>query len=94
MECVSIDGDGEQHLAYELVALCQRKIEIDSMELASPSPMTKILEMLSDPVEIADMVGHNFVQDPDLRQELLELVYVIDRLDFLIELLKASVKGT
>lgn len=93
VENVSIDQDGEQQLAYELIALCQRSIETGDFANQATGPMAKILEMLSDPVEIADMVGHNFVNDPMQRQELLEIVYVKDRLDFLIQHIKEGAKG-
>lgn len=81
---ISIDLDGEQQLAYELVALCQRIIRDKG------GPLEKVLEVLSDPGEIADIVGHNFVNDPERRQELLELIHVKDRLEFLIELIKRT----
>ncbi len=68
-------------------------MEIDEAKQQSASPMKKILEMLSDTVEIADMVGHNFVEDPVQRQELLEIVYVKDRLDFLIDHIKTGSGG-
>lgn len=93
VENISIDEEGEQHLAYELVALCQRAIDADQIKDKKNSPMKKILEMLSDPVEIADMVGHNFVEDAFQRQELLEIVYVKDRLDYLIRHIKAETQG-
>ncbi|MDF1811398.1 MAG: LON peptidase substrate-binding domain-containing protein [Verrucomicrobiales bacterium] len=90
---VSIDEEGEQQLAYELIALCQKSIEEGAAGATKSGPMRKILEMLSDPAEIADMVGHNFVEDSGRRQELLEIVNVKDRLDFLIQHIKQGAKG-
>lgn len=87
---LSIDESGEQQLAYELIALCQKQIESNDDVLVS-SPMKKILEMVSDPVVVADMVGHNFITDPALRQDLLEIIPVKERLEFLIEQIKAGV---
>ena len=81
---VSIDTDVEHELADELLVLCRKRIEEKSCPNVSEG-MGKILEMLSDPVEIADMVGHNFVNDPESRQELLETVQVKDRLAYLIK---------
>jgi Lon protease-like protein len=81
---VSIDLDGEQQLAFELVALCRKIIR------EKGGPIEKVLEVLSDPAEIADIVGHNFVNNPERRQELLELIHVKDRLEYLIRLIKRT----
>ncbi len=88
LEDISVDKEGDQQLAYELVALCQRVLHSKPSQPTSCGPMKKILEMLSDPAEIADMVGHNFVEDPFRRQKLLEMTTVRERLDFLISFLK------
>lgn len=90
VENQTIDSAGEQQLAYELLALCKRSIETDDPEVVS-GPMKNILEVLEDPVEIADMVGHNFVNDPGKRQDLLEIVHVKDRLIYLIQHIKTGV---
>lgn len=81
---ISIDLDGEKQLASELVALCQKLVRDKG------GAIEKVLEVLSDPAEIADIVGHNFVNDPEGRQELLELVHIRDRLEFLIRLIKRT----
>ncbi len=89
---LSIDSSGEQQLAYELINLCQRSIA-DHHDKQVSLPMQKILEVLDDPVEVADMIGHNFLHDPDCRQELLEMVSVKERLEFLIYHMKSSAEG-
>ncbi len=89
VEDISLDAEAEQELAYELVALCQRKLEAEQNDIIS-APMEKILEILKDPAEIADMVGHNFLTDPELRQELLEIFHVADRLSFLLDQIRTT----
>jgi len=92
LDDISIDEDGEQQLAYELIALCRKSIETNPDGLVS-APMQKILDVLEDPIEVADMIGHNFVNDPEPRQELLEILSVKERLDFLIKHVKKEGVG-
>ena len=83
VENLSLDSEDEQLLAYELITLCQKSIESNPESMVS-SPMQKILEMISDPIVVADMVGHNFLSDPNQRQELLEIIPIKERLEYLI----------
>jgi Lon protease-like protein len=92
LKSISVDEAGDQQLAFELIALCQRVLLPKPAPPTASGPMKKILEMLSDPAEIADIVGHNFVEDSRLRQKLLEMITVRDRLEFLINYLKSKTK--
>ena len=90
LEDLSIDETEEQQLAYELIALCHKTIETNNDALIS-GPMKKILEVISDPIVVADMIGHNFISAPEIRQDLLEIIPIKERLEFLIKQIKAGV---
>jgi len=90
VENLVIDAAEEQELTYELLALCQHVYECNP-ETTMTDSMRNVLEVLTDPVVVVDMVGHNFVTDPFNRQELLEIVPVRDRLTYLISHLNAMI---
>lgn len=92
LDDISIDRDGEQQLAFELLALCQKQIATND-DVQVSMAMRQILEVLEDPVDVADMVAHNFVHVPEQRQELLEMDSLKERLEFLIELVREGVEG-
>jgi Lon protease-like protein len=51
------------------------------------------LRCVKDPAAIADIVGQSFVNDPEERQQLLEMDEVNERLDYLIGHLSALLTG-
>ena len=85
---LSVDASGERRLSEELISCCLAAIGgTGKKEEAMRSQLPAILEQLDDPAEIADLVAHNFVDDPRQRQELLEIIPVKERLEYLFELL-------
>lgn len=87
---IVIDEVEEQELAYQVIGLCQKVLEANPMTNVSEQ-MRDLLAMLSDPIVVADLVGHHFVNNPTKRQDLLEIILVKDRLVYLIEYLKAMI---
>lgn len=47
-----------------------------------------LLRQCDDPHLLADLVSHHFVQEPDARQQALEIIPVDQRLQFLIKFIK------
>ena len=52
------------------------------------------LRCVKDPTAIADVVGQSFLNDPDARQQLLEMSDVNERLDYLVNHLSLLVKDS
>lgn len=84
---VSTDGPGEQQLADELLALCRGVIDKQSNS-ADSLMLSHILDEDTSPDVMSYRLGHVFIQDPELRQEYLEMFETKLRLQTLIRHLK------
>jgi Lon protease-like protein len=81
----------------QVAAAAQELVDLSGKLCGEGLPLSQQLRehlrCVRDPSAIADLVGHSFVNDPDERQRLLEMLCIDDRLDYLVAHLAQLLAG-